>query len=338
MSDNLKRVICENPFKHISIDANGDVNFCCPDWNGYYSIGNLNETSFSEIWVGEKARIFRKQFFDNNFHICNLNLCVKGEADFFDENVPPPKPKIVIFNYDSSCNQQCIFCRDGKVTSSEIPPYINDEKIDNLLEDLLENADFVTPSTAGECFFSPSSILLIKKIAEKFPQIKFSILTNGLLASRKMFEELKITDRIRHLTVSIHTTNEKTYNKMIRGGNYQKVMENILYISELKKKGLIEHFHLNFVINALNYKEMPDFVKLATKLGAKAQFLELLDTGISCSLYEELNIFDKKHKHHKDFCKRLNNKIFQSENCIMNEYMRSFSKNNILQNLFKLWS
>ena len=44
-----------------------------------------------------------------------------------------------------------------------------------------------------------------------------------------MIEELKITDRIRHLTVSIHTTNEKTYNKMIRGGNYQKVMENDEY-------------------------------------------------------------------------------------------------------------
>ena len=192
MSDNLKKVICENPFKHVTIDANGDVNFCCPDWNHFYSIGNLNESSFSEIWVGEKAQIFRKQFFENNFHICNLDLCVKGEECLINKDIPPQKPKIVIFNYDSSCNQQCIFCRDGKVKTSEIPNYINEENIDELLDDLLENADFVTPSTAGECFYSPSSIYLIKKISEKFPKIKFSILTNGLLASKRMFEELNI--------------------------------------------------------------------------------------------------------------------------------------------------
>ena len=326
MSKNLKKVICENPFKHVTIDAKGDVNFCCPDWNGFYSIGNLNESSFSEIWTGEKARIFRKQFFENNYNICNLDLCVKGEECLIEEDVPPPKPKIVMFNYDASCNQQCIFCRDGLFNKSAYPAFLQEDKIDKLLEDLLENADFVTPSTAGECFFAPSSVLLIKKIAEKFPQIKFSILSNGLLASKRMLEDLNITDKIRHFTVSLHTTNERTYNKMIRAGNFKKVMENIRYISELKKKGIIEHFHLNFVVNSINYKEMPDFVKMATKLGAKAQFLELLDTNLPRPDYAELNIFDEKHKHHKDFCRRLNNKIFQSENCIMNEYTRSFSR------------
>lgn len=81
---------------------------------------------------------------------------------------------------------------------------------------------------------------------------------------------------------------------------------------------------------------MSDFVKMATKLGAKAQFLELLDTNLPRSLYNDLNIFDEKHKKHKDFCKRLNNKIFQSENCIMNEFTRSFSKNKYFTRFFKI--
>lgn len=85
----------------------------------------------------------------------------------------------------------------------------------NLKKVICENPfKHVTIDANGDVnFCSPSSIFLIKRIAEKLPQIKFSMLTNGLFASKRMFEKLKITDKIRHLAVSIYTTNEKTYNK-----------------------------------------------------------------------------------------------------------------------------
>ena len=80
MTEEFKKVLCDKPFRQVTVDINGDVNFCCPDWNGFYSLGNLNEKSFSEIWFGDRAKQFRNQFFENKYDICKLDLCIKGQT------------------------------------------------------------------------------------------------------------------------------------------------------------------------------------------------------------------------------------------------------------------
>lgn len=49
-------------------------------------------------------------------------------------------------------------------------------------------------------------------------------------------------------------------------------MKNLEFISEWKKQGKINLLMLNFVVHLMNYKEMPDFVKLAQRLDAIAFF------------------------------------------------------------------
>ena len=326
MVQELKEVICDMPFTQVCVEQNGDVYFCCPNWTGFSPIGNLNKNTFSEIWYGEKAQEFRQQFFDNNFHICKLDLCVKGIKTCISPEQKIPKPRIVIFNYDVSCNQRCIFCRDVLSNLTQIPDFLSEDKIDVFLEDILESAEIVMPSTAGETFFSPKTQELIKRISIKFPSMKFSILTNGLLASPKMFEELNLTNKISQMVVSLHAVHSWTYNKMIKGGNFRRVMSNVRYMSKLKKEGKIKCFNLNFVVNAYNYKEMPKFVKMAEKLGATATFLEFLDMNIDRKIYDKLNVFSEKHPKHADFCKVLANPIFNSKHCQMNDFLSRFHK------------
>jgi radical SAM protein with 4Fe4S-binding SPASM domain len=52
---------CKQPFEHLSIDWNGDVYPCCnPSGVRKYSLGNLLEQSFEEVWNGEKHSYSRR--------------------------------------------------------------------------------------------------------------------------------------------------------------------------------------------------------------------------------------------------------------------------------------
>lgn len=60
---------CQNPWRLLDIQPNGDVNFCVdfPD----YIIGNINEHSLSEIWNNDKSEKFRTYLKKQSLPICN---------------------------------------------------------------------------------------------------------------------------------------------------------------------------------------------------------------------------------------------------------------------------
>lgn len=318
MAEKQQNIVCGAAYKYAQMDANGEIYFCCPPWIGFYSIGNINEHSFSEIWNGEKARIFRRQFIENNFTICKTDICVR-DAIGDDFKYPPesdiaPKPEYFFFNYDSICNVRCIFCKDKNSKHNKRFDYF-EENMDSLLDDMLENVKVVIPSISGESLFSPSTVNLIKKINSKFPDIKYSITSNGLMVTEENLKKLGILSRIYQFCISVHATTKQTYNKLVENGDFDLLKNNLKYISRLKKDGIITDFQMNFVINTYNYKEMPRFVEWAYELGANATFWKLLDSEINKKTFNKLNIFDVNHPKYNDFCEVIKNPLFKTENC-----------------------
>jgi MoaA/NifB/PqqE/SkfB family radical SAM enzyme len=55
-----KQYICDWPFSRVQIEQNGDVFTCCTTYlkqgKSDYSIGNIFENSFEEIWNSDKAK------------------------------------------------------------------------------------------------------------------------------------------------------------------------------------------------------------------------------------------------------------------------------------------
>ena len=322
--------ICTYPFNSAQISMQGDVYVCCPPWSSSYSFGNIYEQSFSEIWNGEKARIFRKQFIEKNYKYCNLDLCVKDCSKKIIPSEIVEKPETFIFCYDSFCNVKCIFCRSCH--QKQDLTYF-DDNMDTLLTDMLENCKNVVLSGVGECLASKHSRKLIKRISELFPNIKFSIISNGILCDEENLKEVGILDKLLSVTISLHAINKKTYDKLVVGGNFERVMKNLQYLSSLKKSGRIEKFILNFVVNSYNYKEMVPYIELAEKIGATVGFLELLKLETNENVYEKLNIFDEKHPKYNDFVKVLKNPIFKSELCTINDCMLNLKPISILKSI-----
>lgn len=328
MSDNY--ALCIFPFEAAQISMNGDVFVCCPPWSSSYSFGNIYETPFDEIWNGEKAREFRRQFINNDYKYCNLDLCVKDCSHKIIPTETAPKPKTFIFCYDATCNVKCIFCRSCH--EKQDLSYF-DENMDKMLLSMLDNAENVCLSGVGECLVSPHSRKLIKRISELFPKIKFSLISNGVLCDKENLEELGILNKLLSITISLHATKKPTYNKLVVGGNYEKVMKNLEFLSDLKKSGKLEKLILNFVVNAYNYKEMADYIKMAQKYNANVGFLELLKLDTNEEVYEKLNITDKKHPKYNSFVKVLKNPVFHSGACTINDSMLNLKPNSFVNSI-----
>ena len=64
---------CEQPFNRIEIYENGDVFNCCPPFINHYSVGNIFNTPFDEIWNGEKQKELRKKIDDLKKDIDGFN-------------------------------------------------------------------------------------------------------------------------------------------------------------------------------------------------------------------------------------------------------------------------
>ena len=267
--------ICCKPFEDIEIHVDGSVYTCCPFWNNN-AIGNIFYDSVEKIWNSEKAIELRKRILNHDYSLCNKESCLYLSKEFYSqydtvfEPVMKEYPKRINLGYDYECNSACIICRDKVLTLPEEKLSELNSKIDSVYIPLLKNARIVTINSAGDAFASRHSRLLIKRLIEKIPNLKFEFMTNGIMASKQVFNELKITaDRIETINVSLHAAKKKTYGKIVRNGEqkFDTVIRNIEYINSLNKDNNFQ-FVLNFVVTALNYQDLPDFIRLAEKYNA----------------------------------------------------------------------
>ncbi len=71
-----KKYNCKFPWTKPTLFADGEILSCEFDFHYSHSFGNLNKQSFREIWFGEKAREFRRQFRKNRDDIAFCRDCV----------------------------------------------------------------------------------------------------------------------------------------------------------------------------------------------------------------------------------------------------------------------
>lgn len=322
---------CNNPFSFLEVQINGMIYPCCPAWCNNYSFGCIYEDDFDKVWNSERAIDFRKQILSGDYTLCNPEMCYYTTNNDVGSaiNVQPyaQYPKGVKFSHDITCNYQCVTCRDGaNVVNKDYVSFL-DSKIETVFLPLLKNAEEVCFSGSGDPFVSNHYKKLIKEIAKSYPKIKFSLHTNGSLCNYKNCEELGILDKLKKIDVSLHSINANTYKTITVNGNYDLVMRNVKWLSELKKEGILEELILSFVVHKLNYKEMPGFVKIAENLGAIASFWEFRDWGTQFGKnYQEIAVFEEDHPEYDNFLNVITQDIFQSPNCVFNTFLKSLSE------------
>lgn len=299
---------CKFPFEVAEIDWDGNVYGCCAGYFVGYSFGNIFKQPFDEIWNGEKAKEFRRQFITQEFKYCDFTRCAK-EWHPYNPTEEAPYPIRVQLNYDAICNARCIYCRQGACESNKKP---FDEHMEDIVLPILKNAKLVNVTALGELFASSYSKNLIEKITETYPNIKFYVYTNGIECSKEKIEEYHLTNKIDYIVLSMPALTKETYNKIVMGGNFDKVIANIKYLSELQQsENKMNAFVLNFVVNALNFHEMIDYVDFAKQNNATVSFVKLNNTSGNDYIYKELAVAEEWHPLHKEYLEVVHNPVFR---------------------------
>lgn len=333
MSDNSKnKMVCLKAFNNIEVHPNGDIYPCCPEYVNGFSFGNIfEEQDFEKIWNSTKAQSFRNSILNKTYSYCNLGLCrfksITQDNNYGLSLKVKAYPEIIKFSHEVQCNVCCITCRDKQYFTESSQIKNLNSMIDPMFLPMLKNAKIVWLNGSGEIFAGKHCRTLVKAIVNAYPDLKFGIHSNGLLFDKKNCDELGITNRIDCAEISIHAATKKTYDKIVRGSDFEKVMNNIRWLVSLKNEGKIKCIRLDFVITSLNYKEMVAFQKLANNLNVNTSFTTFRPWGSELSKkYNSVAIFESFHPKYNDFVKVLSNQIFMSPNCSLQNSLRGLKK------------
>ena len=299
---------CSFPFSVAEIDWDGNVYGCCTGYFIGYSFGNIFEQPFDEIWNGKKAQEFRQQFLDRNFKHCNFSICPKEFRKDIKPTLIAPYPTRVQLNYDSICNARCIYCRDHHF-KNDVSKF--EEHFDDVIVPLMKNAKLVNVTASGEIFASNYAKDLVNRIGKIYPDLKFYIYTNGIYCDEKHLREWGLWDRVDYFVVSMPAVTKETYDKIVMEGNFDNVIKNIEFLGTLKAANKISNLIINFVVTALNYKEMPAMVELAKKNHASVSFVTLTKLENNKNVYDSLAIAEESHPEHAQYMEIIKNPIFK---------------------------
>lgn len=336
INDSLfKEYLCPNPFMYAELQENGNVSTCCYI---HHKFGNTNKEELKEIWNNEDFKELRRSILDGDYSYCDSSKCASMQAvlehrksinkyqepyelvlkseilDITEYAQVQKLPKIISLDDDPTCNLSCPSCRKSLIVLTKEQSQHKLEKQFKFLEESIDSLEELWLCGAGDPFASDA----YKKLLTTFdftqiPKLKIRIDTNGILLNKTMWNSTlkNVQDRINVIAVSVDATNQDTYSIIRRGGNFNVLLRNLYFLSELKlEKNFI--FLIRMIVQKDNFKEMIDFVKLGQKLHVDyVVFSEIQNWGtFSQDEYLEKAVHLKSNENFDTLCNILKDPIF----------------------------
>lgn len=285
----LDRKFCVYPFIRADVIGGFQVMPCCAAFL-QKSMGSLQNNSWNEVWNSDIARGIRASIHDGTYRFCNKMTCsdiqmntLQDRGRVADAELAQVvasastkmewSPRMVNLSYDKTCNLICPSCRSEKISAdSELRAHY-DAVTEREIIPMLRGARTLIVTGSGDPFASKTFRRLLAQLdPEEFPQLSLGLMTNGVLFTSREWERLeKFHTRLSFIEVSIDATTPETYSQVRCGGDWDRLMENLEYLSrETRRAGLNVPIKLKFVVQKANFREMPAFVELGLKLKVDA--------------------------------------------------------------------
>lgn len=329
-----KGKFCNKPFDQLEIHPDGSASVCCMSWLPE-KIGNVKEEGVKEVFNSEKAQKIRESILDGSFKYCDHKLCpyiqngsLPNKAEVTDDRhksiiksnqIKDLEPTFYNLCYDESCNLSCPSCRKNKIYYYKGGVYETKKKMqDKLIAHVFgkphNNYCLINVTGSGDPFGSKLFRKLLFSIdGEKFPRVFFNLQTNGVMFTPKYWDRMKkIQKNINTVMVSYDAGTPETYKITRRGGNWDRLQENMKFLSSLRQKGLINELRIDCVVQKANYKELHKLVEIGLNLKVdKVLFSLLVDWGTwPIQIYKQNCIWKKTHPEFNDFKSALQDPIF----------------------------
>jgi wyosine [tRNA(Phe)-imidazoG37] synthetase (radical SAM superfamily) len=152
------------------------------------------------------------------------------------------------------------------------------------------------------------------------PDLRVILVTNGTLFDRKAWDRLaNVHGIVRSVYVSLDATTKATFEELRRGGAWEETLANVEFISSLRRQGDIEELAILFVVQARNFHEMADFVRLGQRLGCdRVLFHELVNFATySPTEFKARSVVSPSHPLHGELLARLADPVFDDPRVVL---------------------
>lgn len=286
--DTRGRIGCVAPFGKIEIMPQGAITMCCYSWLPRYC-GNLLTDIPAEI-MSNAVRIEVQQGMRvGDFHSCTRHcpyletyrhtedpierLWPLVPLEVFDDRVRGNWYNVFL-TYDQSCNLQCPSCRNGLIWHKQSDPEFAGmsqvhERAKQLIDHLLDEGHRVQLhiTGSGDPFASLLYWNYMQELASKpiKPRLGLAIATNGVLMTRENLELIRpLWPSIDSMNISVDAATDETYRVVRKGGNFQKLRDNLDAFDELNSSGCfpnLSHWQTNLIVQRDNFRELKQFVE-----------------------------------------------------------------------------
>lgn len=313
--------VCLKPFIELDV-LESSAHLCCASWLPT-SVGNLATSEWQEVWNGPAAHAIRTSMLDGSYRFCNKRTCpaiqsnqlmpiAQLQADpHWSEIIEaratemPRGPEMVNLAYDRTCNLACPSCRKERYAADDATRARYDSMQERAILPLLKNAKTVFVTGSGDPFASKNFRRLMEQLtAEEYPELKFIIMTNGMLFTPRQWAAFpSLHRRVESLRISLDAATGPTHELLRRGARWPVMQENLKFAGELLADGLVDDFMLSFTVQAENYREMGDAVDLARAVGSSGiYFGRITNWGtFTPAEYDRKAVFVPGHPEHDAF-------------------------------------
>lgn len=279
---------CDTMLNHLEVATGGKTVCCCATFLDS-EMGSILEKGVSGVWNSTMHKILCLSTQNRTYTFCKRDMCpyfinrnprVVTEREDWEYKKMESRPEVLAIGYDKTCNLRCETCRKELHIAGGQEAADASAVGELVRKELLPDCRFFILAGDGEVFASKAYAEAFEsEESARIPYIR--ILSNGTLftpVNWKRFKQHK-SGKIM-VTFSIDAARKATYEDIRRGGNFDIVRKNMEFAAELRRKGELSYFRMNFVVQKKNYQEMPEFVKWGEELGAdEVFFTKILNWG-----------------------------------------------------------
>lgn len=325
-----KMRVCKRSVDFVQvIDANGNVRIC--GWNRNNIIGSLLEDDFHTIYHSDKAVMVRQPILEHLYTDCPVDNCPYLANGTIDEHLIeldeiPPYPKELYLAFEGNCNYKCTCCTShlNMAQSKEKDWTDNYIRIENGIKDLLPHIKHISANGRGELFASPRILKILSewKPISPIEELSVSLETNGSLFNEHNWKKIENLGQYNlRVAITVMSFHNDVYQYLSGTSlTIDNLINNLLFVKELREKGIINHFEIATVLQEQNFREMPEFVRKCIKEFEpdSIRIRPIMPGGpLERNIQWFMDVRNPYHPYYSEYKKVMNNPIFQDPRVLL---------------------
>jgi MoaA/NifB/PqqE/SkfB family radical SAM enzyme len=233
--------------------------------------------------------------------------------------------------HDSSCNLSCPSCRKEMIVADGRAQAELDRVVGDFILPLVSGATLLILSGDGDPFASRHYRAILRSTKESNPDLRIALHTNAVLCDREAWKTCRLEGRVDWADVSVDAARAETYAVVRRGGDFARLGANLEFLGGLRRQGEIKNLRISFVVQALNFREMPAFVAWGKRIGADRVRFSLIrewSRGLNADDFRRAKIWDEAHPRHDAFLDVLRHPLLRDPVVVLGDVVPFFDRAN----------